>query len=402
MLACIIDHPDRFAPKAWESEVGPEFFHAERNASLFSLLMQRTRDGLAVDPASLREAIRHDRPEGLTVGYILDVINAEKDSMAWGDYVTRIRDAHSRRVLMTSIGGVGDVSGMEALNMVRAATETASAALAGLSAMVDAKSAIDAFKGACSARKEEGKNPGLSTGIDEFDNHTGGMRPGELWVVGAKTSGGKSILMLQMAAEAIRQGKRVAVFSLELGVDEVVGRLVSFQQRIPISEIMKPATMTQGSFNKLKLACGDLENSGLFVCDNPDVTIDTISGHCLRLKETHGLDLVVIDYLQMVNVPHMKGQSREQEVASISRSCKQLAKRLKCPVLTATQLNNDGQSRESRAIEHDSDNVLMIDHENDEGDCTVKFWKCRNGQRGTTFSAQMNGLYQRFSNIEQM
>jgi replicative DNA helicase len=125
------------------------------------------------------------------------------------------------------------------------------------------------------------------------------------------------------------------------------------------------------------------------------MTIDTISGHCIRMKETDGLDLVVIDYVQMVASPRVKGQNREQEVASISRACKQLAKRLRCPVLTATQLNEQNQSRESRAIEHDADNVLVIDHTKDGS--TVQFWKCRNGKRGTMFRAVMDGLHQSFS-----
>jgi len=77
---------------------------------------------------------------------------------------------------------------------------------------------------------------------------------------------------------------------------------------------------------------------------------------------TTGLDLVVIDYVQMVAAPKVKGQSREQEVAGISRACKQLSKRLHCPVLTATQLNEQNQARESRAIEHDADNLLVIEH----------------------------------------
>jgi replicative DNA helicase len=125
-----------------------------------------------------------------------------------------------------------------------------------------------------------------------------------------------------------------------------------------------------------------------------DMTMDTISGHCIRIQETNGLDLVVIDYVQMVASPRVKGQSREQEVAGISRACKQLAKRLKCPVITATQLNEQGQSRESRAIEHDADNVFIIDHKDIES--TVQVWKCRNGVKGTIYKATMDGLHQSF------
>jgi replicative DNA helicase len=220
------------------------------------------------------------------------------------------------------------------------------------------------------------------------------MRPGELWVIGAKTSGGKSVLMLQLASEMIREGKRVAIFSLELGVDEVMARIVCGQTRVSMTEIMNPRQLSKGSLMKIQTTVKSLRDQNFAICDMSGLTMDQIAAHCIRLKETRGLDMVVIDYIQMVSAPRMKGQNREQEVAGISRQCKQLAKRLKCPVITATQLNEAGQSRESRAIEHDADNVLMIV---DNGDSVmIQFWKCRNGERGKSFSARLNGEFQRF------
>ena len=84
-------------------------------------------------------------------------------------------------------------------------------------------------------------------------------------------------------------------------------------------------------------------------------------------------------------------------MAGISRACKQLAKRLKCPVITATQLNEQGQARESRAIEHDADSVLFIVQNKDDENQTVQFWKCRNGKRGDLLKARLNGEFQRFT-----
>jgi replicative DNA helicase len=221
------------------------------------------------------------------------------------------------------------------------------------------------------------------------------MRPGELWVVGAKTSGGKSVLMLQMAAGMIASGKRVAIFSLELGVEEVMARIISNLTKVSMGEIMNPRQLSKASLTRIQSRTIDLQEKRFAICDMSGLTMDQISAHCIRLMETGGIDLVLIDYLQMVSAPRVKGQNREQEVATISRQCKQLAKKLKCPVLTATQLNEAGQSRESRAIEHDSDNVLMI-QDGDNGGVIVQFWKCRNGERGKTFPAMLNGQYQRF------
>jgi len=241
---------------------------------------------------------------------------------------------------------------------------------------------------------DNGKIPGLSTGFPKLDEKTGGLRKGEFWVIGAKTSVGKSVMMLQISQGAIKDGKRVAIFTLEMGADEVIGRMISCGNSISIGEITQPRHVSKMSIEKIKKAASEIKETQLMICDSADLTIDAISGHCERIAETQGLDLIVIDYLQLISTPRMRGQSREQEVASISRACKQLAKRLKCPVLTATQLNEAGQSRESRAIEHDADCVFFIEQTN--GDCNLNMWKARNSKRGELIPVTLQGEYQRF------
>ena len=395
LLACVIDNPSRFAAKMWEAEISAEYFDDPANSELFQILSQRIREDKAIDPASLRDHIRQTKPAHLKVTRIVDVTNCEKSEDGWDGYVGSLREAHAHRLIQSASDVSGGHTAGEVLERLRGAILAAQGAISGNSSVADSKTSVELFRQAMHERIKAGKNPGLTTGIMEFDAHTGGMRSGELWVVGAKTSGGKSILMLQMATEAIRQGKNVAIFTLELGIDEVMCRLLSCMNKIPMSELMLTEPMKKHTQNKLAVVLPELAQSNIHICDTPDMTMDTIAGHCSKLKDTCGLDLVIIDYVQQVSVPHVKGQAREQEVAAISRSCKQLAKRMKCPVLTATQLNNDGQSRESRAIEHDADNVILIDH--DKEGATIKFWKCRNGQRGTEYKATMDGLHQKFT-----
>lgn len=394
ILACIIEEPKRFAPKAWEAQIGSEFFSVKGHASMFKILMDRIRSQRPVDPSSIKEDIRKIKPEGLLISDLAAILNQEKSFEGWNGYMAALRDTHARRLILAAANESAGKDGREALDALRKASEAASAALEGMSEVSDSKKAVKLFLDAFTERHEHGATPGISTGINAIDEHTGGMRKGELWVIGAKTSGGKSILMIQMAANAVTLGKRVAIFTLELATEEIVGRMISCMGRIPISQIMNPKTLAPYYMPKITEQTNKLKTSGLMVCDSADMTIDTISGHCIRLQETDGLDLVVIDYVQMVASPRIKGQSREQEVASISRACKQLAKRLKCPVITATQLNEAGQARESRAIEHDADNLFVIDHKDD--GVTVQAWKCRNGIRGTVFPSTMDGLYQRF------
>lgn len=395
LLACIIEDPRRFAPKAWESNISSEFFHNQANAALFGMLMDRIRKQSPVDPSSIKEDIRKAKLPNLKLSTLAKILNAEISLEGWDGYLDAIRDTHTRRIIIEAGKQAHDKDGRSALDALRIATEQAQAAISGVSALKQARPAVEAFLQEFKERYENGAKPGLQTGIEQLDNHTGGMRKGELWVIGAKTSGGKSILMMQIASAAIEAGKRVAIFTLELQTDEVVGRLISCLGRIPISMIMNPKTLSDHYLGRVKSQAMKLKDTGFMVCDSADLSIDAISGHCIRIKESEGLDLVVIDYIQLVSSPRIKGQNREQEVATISKACKQLAKRLKCPVLTATQLNEQNQARESRAIENDSDNLLMIEHGKD-GTCGIHVWKCRNGKRGVIYPAEMDGLHQKF------
>lgn len=394
LLACLIDYPARFGPLALETGLSSDFFHLPAHRGIFGIILNRLRASKPLDPSSLKEDIRKFKPEGVTLGGLAGVINCEFSPDGWEGYVSAIRQTAAKRVLIASARMGDETNGYDAVSAMRQATELAQDILQGSSDIHDAKMATKAFIDALEERHSAGTTAGEPTGIEAIDSHTGGMRPGELWVIGAKTSGGKSVLMLQMAAQMIANGKRVAIFSLELGVEEVMARIVCGQTRVPMSQIMNPRQLDKMGLQKIQRAVGSLSEQDFAICDMSGLTMDQITAHCVRLKETRGIDLVVIDYLQMVSAQRIKGQNREQEVAGISRQCKQLAKRLKCPVLTATQLNEAGQSRESRAIEHDADNVLMIV---DSGDSVaVQFWKCRNGERGKSFLAKLQGEFQRF------
>jgi replicative DNA helicase len=286
------------------------------------------------------------------------------------------------------------MSGESAVLALKQAAETALNALVGSTAIQNANEAVGAFLAKLKENYDNGKLPGLSTGFAKLDEKTGGLRKGEFWVIGAKTSMGKSVMMLQIAQGAINEGKKVAIFTLEMGADEVIGRMISCGNSIPIGEITQPRHVSKMNIDKIRKAAKDIAQTSLMICDSADLTIDAISGHCQRIQETSGLDLVVIDYLQLISTPKTRGQSREQEVAGISRACKQLAKRLKCPVLTATQLNEAGQSRESRAIEHDADCVFFII--TDDNGANLHIWKARNSKRGELIPVTLQGDYQRF------
>lgn len=396
LLVAIMENPKRVGTAILQRGLTSDLFHDQGNAQLFGLLLNRLREGKPLDPSSLKEDIRRHKPASLSLRKLGDILTQEYDADAWEGYLTAIRSTYVKRDFQKTFQEALDKSGHDVVSALKQATERAQGILDGNSAVHDAKKAIKHFVAALQDRFQDETASGSPTGINQIDQHTGGMRPGELWVVGAKTSGGKSVLMLQMAAKMILDGKRVLVFSLEMGVDEVIARIVANTGNIDLGNIMTPRNLKANDLQRITAHATSLAASNLLICDEAGLSMDQITAHCLREKETSGLDLVVIDYLQMVSARYVKGQNREQEVAGISRACKQLAKKLKCPVLTATQLNEAGQARESRAIEHDADNVLLIaDAQN--GGVIIKFWKCRNGERGKEFLAKLRGEFQRFS-----
>jgi replicative DNA helicase len=396
LLCCILHDPERFLIRASSDNIQSGFFYNAKHQRLFELIQEQRKAGRAVDITSINEVIRDRKEAILNVSDVGEILLSEHSDNSWQIYTDILRDRYARRLAIEAGQSVAsqNLTGESAVVALKQAADAALMALVGSTAIQNAKDATGAFLAKFKENYDNGKLPGLSTGFDKLDEKTGGLRKGEFWVIGAKTSMGKSVMMLQIAQNALSDGKKVAIFTLEMSADEVVGRMISCGNSIPIGEITQPRHVSRMNIEKIKTAAKQISETGLMICDNADLTIDAISGHCERIQETSGLDLVVIDYLQLISTPRMRGQSREQEVAGISRACKQLAKRLKCPVLTATQLNEAGQSRESRAIEHDADCVFFI--MTDDNGSNLHIWKARNSKRGELIPVTMQGEFQRF------
>ncbi len=242
---------------------------------------------------------------------------------------------------------------------------------------------------------QEKSEAGIPTGVHWVDHYTGGMRANELWVVAAPTSGGKTVLMLQFMANVLKLGKKAVMFSLETDAERVHGRLACNTQNIPMGRIMGNSgeVMTKSDFIKIKDYITEIKTAdSLVICDSDSITLDDIESKLARLAEIDTFDCVVIDYIQLVEVSDAKELPRHEQIAKVTRRLKQLAKKYKCPVITASQLNDEGRLRESRAIGMDADCVLMIDPE--AGD--IGLAKNRNGERGVKLPLVMNGVYQRF------
>jgi replicative DNA helicase len=211
---------------------------------------------------------------------------------------------------------------------------------------------------------------GLQTGYRDLDEITSGHYGGDLVIVAARPAMGKTSLVLNMALNVAKRRKgNVAVFSLEMSGHQLARRMISTLARVPMGTLKKAGLTTQ-DYQKLTDACEELYELPIMIDDSSDVSPMEVRGKCRRLKAEGGLDLIVIDYLQLMR-SNRKTENRTQEISDIARSLKALAKDLDVPVIALSQLNRGVESRpnkrpmlsdirESGSIEAEADMVLFI------------------------------------------
>lgn len=212
---------------------------------------------------------------------------------------------------------------------------------------------------------------GLRTGFAELDSMTGGLQQGDLIIIAARPSMGKTALALNLARNvAVGHDKRVAVFSLEMTTQALVMRLLASEAQVNASDF-RSGFISVESHGALVRAAENLSAAHLWIDDTPAATVLEIRAKCRRMHAQEGLDLVIVDYLQLARSDR-NVQSREQEISEISRGLKGLAKELNIPVIALSQLNRGPESRkddkrplladlrESGAIEQDADIIGFI------------------------------------------
>jgi replicative DNA helicase len=258
---------------------------------------------------------------------------------------------------------------------------------------------------------------GLPTGFTDFDKITGGLRGGDLVIVAGRPSMGKTTLAVNMAEYAAVNPKHkasVAIFSMEMPSEQVLTRMLSSIGGVNLGGI-RSGRITDEDWVRITSATSQLSEAKIFVDETPGLTPTDLRARARRVKREHGLDLVVVDYLQLMQVPGTK-ENRATEISEISRGLKALAKELAIPVIALSQLNRSVEQREhkkpvmsdlreSGAIEQDADIILLIYREEvydknttKKGIAEIDIAKHRNGEIGT-FLLTFQGMYSRFANF---
>lgn len=249
---------------------------------------------------------------------------------------------------------------------------------------------------------------GIEAGIKNLDGYTGGFRAGELIVLGARPSMGKTALALGIVRNAAQTGKSIAFFSLEMSSEQICHRLLADMTNINLARITTHSLLDR-HYPLVVQAAADANRYRIHVGESAE----NLGSVCRQIKHRHGLDLVVIDYLQLMSA---NAQSREQEISTISRRLKGLARQLGCPILVLSQLNRNLEQRankrpqlsdlrESGAIEQDADLVLLLwrpgyyDPDSDQTQAELIVAKHRNGPTGFV-DLVWTGACAKFSQLE--
>ena len=282
--------------------------------------------------------------------------------------------------------------------------------------MVSVKDAMKEAFGILQARYEsQGTITGLPTGFTDFDEMTAGLQPSDLIILAARPAMGKTTLALNMAEyAAIKSKKPVVIFSMEMSASQLAFRLISSIGRINAGRL-KTGQLEDEDWTRVTSAMKMLSESKIFIDDEPALSPAKLLSKARRLKREHDLGLVVVDYLQLMQVPG-NSENRATEISEISRSLKAMAKELNLPVIALSQLNRGLESRtdkrpvmsdlrESGAIEQDADIILFIYRDdyynkdsNDKGLAEILISKHRNGATGM-LKLKFFGEYTRFDNL---
>jgi replicative DNA helicase len=265
------------------------------------------------------------------------------------------------------------------------------------------------------AQNRGGGLTGIPTGFTNLDTYTHGLHSGQLVIVAARPSVGKSTFALDIARNAaIRNNQATIFFSLEMGRSEIAMRMLSAESGIYLQS-MRKGTLTEGDWAKLAAVRGKINDAPLYIDDSPNMSLVEIRAKCRRLAQQVQLKMVVIDYIQLMS-SGKKVESRQQEVSEFSRALKLLAKELNIPVVALSQLNRQPEQtkdkrpelshlRESGSLEQDADVVVLLHREGlfekdhpRSGEADLILAKQRNGPTGTVTVA-FQGQYSRFVNM---
>lgn len=383
----------------------PEHFYDDRHSAIYQNILELFESGLPIDLVTVSDKLKKKKILSKLGGraYLTELASFVPTSAHAVEYANIVRETATRRGLISSSSEITKLAFDEAIALPevvdRSETLLFNVAQAGIKTnFVHIKDLLkDAYERATHATESDDYS-GISTGFKELDILLGGFQKSDLIVLAARPSVGKTSLALDMMRHAaLVEKKNVAFFSLEMSNMQIMDRLLGMQSGIPFWEI-RTNKLTEEKVIKLANTMGELADANIFVDDTAGQHINQIRTKARRLALEHGVDIIFVDYLQL-----MHGNSKESrtlEVGEVSQGLKNLAKELNVPVVALSQLSRAIEQRQSRrpqlsdlresgSIEQDADVVIFLDREETwnpdtekKGSAEVFVAKHRNGPTG--------------------
>ena len=432
LLGALMQEPEKLVEV--KAAVDVEDFYDEKNKDIYNAILRLDEAGIIPDTTTIFEEINNSgafksMDASLYIVELYDITPSTRNIMHYANLVKRYSIYREiRSALLSSTEemnqGNADIDSLTAtlFDQVERAMERAKTSQ--FKNMKDITNEV--FQEIVARMSGEGQNIAIPTGFSTLDQLVG-LGKGDLVILAARPSMGKTAFALNIALNVAGKNHRdesekktVALFSLEMGADQLVSRMICSEGMLD-SEKIKKGTLDNDDMMKLETAVHFLNQKNIFIEDSAFIKVNEVKAKCKLLKNEHGLDLVVIDYLQLLQ-GSKRTDNRQQEVSEISRSLKQMARELECPVIALSQLSRSVESRhdkrpmmsdlrESGSIEQDADIVSFlyrsdyyrsedadeneVQEPSDVSTVEVIVAKNRNGQTGTAELAFMK-RYNRF------
>ena len=400
-------------------------FYQNAYGVIIDSMVELFNEGKPVDLITLQERLKEKEvpPEISSLEFVRDLVAAVPTSANVRYYAQIVSDKAVMRKLIKMNDELSNIcyAGNEPLESVLEKTEKSVFQLLqnrNAGEYVPIRQVVmNALEKVEKASKSKGTVTGIPTGFIDLDYKLSGLQPSDLVLVAARPSMGKTAFVLNIAQYvAFKKDKCTAIFSLEMSKEQLVNRLFSLESQVD-AQALRTGNMKDSDWEKLIEAAGIIGQSNLIIDDTPSISISELRSKCRKYKMEHGLDLIIIDYLQLMSGSvGGRSESRQQEISDISRSLKALARELNVPVIALSQLSRAVEQRpdkrpmlsdlrESGAIEQDADVVMFIyrdEYYNKDSEykkqAEIIIAKQRNGPVGTVHLAWL-GEYTKFANL---
>jgi replicative DNA helicase len=388
--------------------VRPEDFYDGANKEIFSVMLDMFRENKSVDIVTVCDELKRRKALELAGGrsYIATLSSDVPSTTNAAEYARIVAEKASLRKLILAAEDIREKSFEENEDT----TDILDYAEKSIFAIAQSRQTNDytPLKEVLvndldildEAIKNKGQVTGITTGFKKLDEVTSGLQKSDLVILAARPSMGKTAFALNVAQNAAVKGKgTVLIFSLEMSKEQLGQRLLAMEAKVDMENIKK-GKIERTDWDRIMIAADTLSGANINIDDSPALSVFEIKNKCRRLKAEKGLDLVVIDYLQLMR-SEGRAESRQQEISNLSRYLKLLAREMDCPVIVLSQLSRAPEQRrnhrpvlsdlrESGSIEQDADIVMFLyrdDYYNEEsekpGICEVNLAKHRSGPTGT-------------------